>query len=672
MPGEERKTAHAPYNFVPLPDRVVAAESIPDHDQYHADRRTGYFDVKLTTETPLYIRGMLTEREAAAREQHKNKPDFFQVGGKPIIPGSSLRGMLRALTEIVGFGKLSRRHLSDKRLFYRDLRAVHYRDRMTRTFDSISDGVNLKSPGYQMKARGGFLRQTKTGYWQIEECVIARVDTGDILKVFGLKRVEDLYLPDGKPVPGNQQQKGNRNPNLTPNPKYQHREIFLDVDQERDHFFPKKFNSKGNRLVHDDLYLRFRKGLNIGISAQHPGQEKGILVLTGRMQNKHLEFVFVPQKSPAIIQVPNDPSSEDINQRIIDRFNSDDQITQWQQEAFPADKGRLQNGDPVFFLTEDNNPDKLVFLGRAGMFRLPYKHSPADLLPEDHRDPRIYDFAEALFGFVREKGEQGTKAKAYAGRVTVSDAILSPGQTNLYEPTIKPPILSTPKPTTFQHYLMQPNGISTRKNDLHHYDSNGAKLRGHKLYWRRRIKKALDIPGAEQTDKLETTETQRTLIKPLRAGVKFTFRVYFENLTKVELGLLAWVLKLPGDESYRHMLGMGKPFGLGVVKLEPTLHLCNRAERYRTMLNTDNTGWATGYSAESTPLDDFITAFEQFLENQKIPDSKKRLDHLRAMLIWHEDNSRFFSYMQIEPDNEYKDRPVLRTPREELDALEGK
>jgi CRISPR-associated protein (TIGR03986 family) len=117
MAGEERKTAHAPYNFVPLPAQVVAAESIPDHDQYHADRHTGYFDVKLTTETPLYIRGMLTEREAAAREQHKNKPDFFQVGGKPIIPGSSLRGMIRSLVEIISFSKIQ--PVTDRKLIYR-------------------------------------------------------------------------------------------------------------------------------------------------------------------------------------------------------------------------------------------------------------------------------------------------------------------------------------------------------------------------------------------------------------------------------------------------------------------------------------------------------------------------------------------------------------------------
>ena len=52
-------TACAPYNFVPLPEMVVCAadaeHSLPDHDRYYPapDRLTGYFEVTLTTRSPL-------------------------------------------------------------------------------------------------------------------------------------------------------------------------------------------------------------------------------------------------------------------------------------------------------------------------------------------------------------------------------------------------------------------------------------------------------------------------------------------------------------------------------------------------------------------------------------------------------------------------------------------
>ncbi|MCS7003457.1 MAG: RAMP superfamily CRISPR-associated protein, partial [Dehalococcoidia bacterium] len=111
--------ARAPYNFVPLPDRVVsvAPSKLPDHDRFHPDRHSGYFDVTLTTETPLYIRGLLKEHEALNPDASRNKPDFFAINGEPVIPGSSLRGMLRSMVEIITFSKLQ--PMSDRQLMYR-------------------------------------------------------------------------------------------------------------------------------------------------------------------------------------------------------------------------------------------------------------------------------------------------------------------------------------------------------------------------------------------------------------------------------------------------------------------------------------------------------------------------------------------------------------------------
>ena len=106
---QNRKPAKAPYNFVPLHKKVVEAQNIPEFDKYHKDRYSGYIELSITTKTPIYIR------------RDKEEHDFFSIkNGSPIIPGSSLRGMVRTLVEIVSFGKFSFVD-SKRRLYYRDV-----------------------------------------------------------------------------------------------------------------------------------------------------------------------------------------------------------------------------------------------------------------------------------------------------------------------------------------------------------------------------------------------------------------------------------------------------------------------------------------------------------------------------------------------------------------------
>ena len=109
-PTDETRKSKAPYNFVPLPERVVRAvenaDQLPPHDRFtQADYpHSGYFDVCLTTETPLYIRAPLRAEQFADpvvsgndyKRLTKNIADFFhrgeEFGGdkvkRPVIPGS--------------------------------------------------------------------------------------------------------------------------------------------------------------------------------------------------------------------------------------------------------------------------------------------------------------------------------------------------------------------------------------------------------------------------------------------------------------------------------------------------------------------------------------------------------------------------------------------------------
>jgi len=328
------------------------------------------------------------------------------------------------------------------------------------------------------------------------------------------------------------------------------------------------------------------------------------------------------------------------------------------------DDGVLRDGQPVFYLLkEDGTVD---FFGHTRFFRVQYPFSPYDLIPDELKRDTDLDLAEALFGFVRGKN-------ARAGRVFVTNAQLLPNQKETTGETITPRILSTPKPTTFQHYLVQDKPdwfIKGRKltTRLHDYSEGHAVLRGNKLYWHKGPVSLQDIrePNPKQPG---TDDKQHTNIRPLRIGVEFKFKIHFENLAGYELGALLWVLQVAADERYRLKLGMGKPLGMGAVKIQGDLNLIDREKRYRELFDQEN--WAE--CAASSDRAKHVAAFEQFVlqktgnGNAKSLADVERIQMLLKMLSW-EDRpaNEDIRYMEIrDPQtraNEYKGRPVLPDP----------
>jgi len=650
----DNRRSSAPYNFVPLPEKVITAvtdtKDLPDHDTYDNPRypRTGYFDVTLTTKSPLYVRGMLTRTEFDQDEQGKdrngrpvrngvtriedrlkNKDDFFHTGDatRPIIPGSSLRGMLRSLVEIVSYGKVSR--VSDKKLFFRtmDDSAVgdHYRGRM-------SDRVET-----------GFLFR-KGRQYSIRKCSMARVFRDDINT--------DLYETVGSDkIPRWESNLNNQ---------VQYRPVWVPLDESGD---------------------RVRE-----ISAEEvEGWVEGRQVITGNIPKKKKEFVFLlPHADAEEVVVP---------ETIIQRFHDNDQLTAWQEKEFPSNKPRSEYrerdgwlgknpdeyGEPIFFLREN---DQLTFIGRARMFRLPYVQRPLDLVRELLRDVKTVDFADAMFGYVEKKqgnAGQGDKTNAYASRVRVTEATTADIDVFLPGSPFTPEILATPKPTAFQHYLVQTSDLKRR---LNHYDSSpdNTAIRGSKLYWKQGERTLSDLrakpnsPNVDENGKVTATSTQYTLIKPVRSGVSFTFRVYFENLSNEELGALCWALHPLGDEqkTYCHQLGMGKPLGMGAVKLDATLHLNKRKDRYESLF--DGAGWTTGYAGTGLKLSECgeeIKTFTDVFENRLRQELQveqfcsrlaelKRIAMLLKMMEWEDDPPADRAGTQTL--DEFRQRRVLPDP----------
>ncbi|AEB10599.1 RAMP superfamily CRISPR-associated protein [Desulfobacca acetoxidans] len=176
-----------------------------------------------------------------------------------------------------------------------------------------------------------------------------------------------------------------------------------------------------------------------------------------------------------------------------------------------------------------------------------------------------------LFGLAAGGGAEPESGEytALQGRLTFDDFYLSDADKKVISTShFTLPELSDPKPWHAQFYLDTGGQIRGRKFYLH-YDPDPTKL-----------------------NTKDKTERNCTIQESILPGAVFTGRIRFTNLTGWELGLLLWGLELddlpPFDAEGKrtpdlkaHKLGMGKPLGLGSVKIRVTgMALMQPARRY--------------------------------------------------------------------------------------------
>lgn len=183
-------------------------------------------------------------------------------------------------------------------------------------------------------------------------------------------------------------------------------------------------------------------------------------------------------------------------------------------------------------------------------------------------------------------------------------------------------------------------------------------------------------------------KSQYTIIEALPQGTRFKATIRFENLTPVELGALLSALDLP--PSCCHKIGMGKPLGLGSVKITPALYISDREERYISL----GAEWSGESAPASSEIEEFEAQFEQEIIRQldagEKPASKKlwdtyRLRQLKTLLNWDNSNIQGWDsktrYLEIEHKipgkdktgkdnkvNEYKNRLVLPVPEQVISS----
>ena len=248
-------------------------------------------------------------------------------------------------------------------------------------------------------------------------------------------------------------------------------------------------------------------------------------------------------------------------------------------------------GVPCFFIQTYKQVESF---GASPFYRLPYKSTMADRVPSAVRlSDQSVDFTDAVFG----------KNTYWRSRVFVEDSYLQKGEKASFEPEAESQTLLEPKPTSYQFYLQSQNGEARDWDD-------STSIRGDKMYWHRQC-------PWQNTGKNNDNKNVQHRFSPLQSHHHFQGKVRFEDLSAIELGALASLFSLNSlatsqascDICYK--LGMGKPIGLGSVRIQASLHLQKEA------------GWQTLFSdghfasgAEEGDMAPFISAFHDYMKEQ--------------------------------------------------------
>ncbi|MHB1645396.1 MAG: TIGR03986 family type III CRISPR-associated RAMP protein [bacterium] len=388
------------------------------------------------------------------------------------------------------------------------------------------------------------------------------------------------------------------------------------------------------------------------------------LVVSGNMPNKkHDWIVFADEtkKDDKVIKIDEEDiksykNDKDRNKNDKDR-KSFDIIDRLKSNGKPS-------AEPCFYIkwNDKTGKDRISF-GHTPLFRLSYKKSIGEHIQQDYSNKDYsnksecdkFDIPTSIFGTEKSNNSKDSFA-TFASRVFFEDAFLTDDSLDKEEQENKiPQTLAGPKPTSFQLYLDQ-NGINDITK-LKHYNDD-ADIRGNKFYWHKDLEDWKTETFNEKMDKK---------IRPINQGAKFKGKIRFDNLSDIELGALLFAVDLP--EHYAHKIGMGKPLGLGSIRINAKLYLSDRQKRYKDLFDEWN-----GLQEKSGEIKNIKSKFEQFilkeLDNgtgkyKSLWDTERLKEFARMLDFSNKPNKEKVSYMKLDMNlklNEFKNRNGLPKP----------
>lgn len=291
---------------------------------------------------------------------------------------------------------------------------------------------------------------------------------------------------------------------------------------------------------------------------------------------------------------------------------------------------RFKHGDMVFF-RPDSQGTCIEEIAYSSIWRQEITRNIGEFVGEelapissDRKKGTLISPSELMFGFVEAKEKKAAarqaekkQIQAFLSKVRFGFALPTSPVTPLGPITLK--ILSSPKPPSPAMYFQTRNGASqyVAKGELQAHPDNYA-LKGRKVYLhalrRNGQIQPLDSQGREVGNRMpwETsnpndpdTLRQKVRITPIDAGNNFYFEVDFVNLDRQELASLC--ATLTPSQHYQHKIGMGKPIGMGSVKIEMAgLFLVDRGRRYQQTTFTKDTRYEYAWKNGTVNLPSYL------------------------------------------------------------------
>lgn len=516
---DQRKRFINPYNFVSLGEKKSSGS------QKKEETYTGSIQCTMVTKTPVFVPNSSCEDAFDIKSQindHKNY-DFFSYHNLekgeannhyqlPVIPGSEIRGMLRSVYEVLSNSCLS------------------------------SIGNELLTGRITMPKNPGIV-ECKDGIFTLYKA------NKNKLQTYKNKKGEAGYsfnIQKGTVIGDNGKQYKNN------------QKVRFDMGE-------KAVDYLGDGGKEGILYIG---------EASEGKVYDGIFTRKGKVESAKSEQIKEAiQKMKELMEIYR---NESINLNLKEKTHFG-----YPSVHIPDPLELEERKETVSFAVWYEIEGDRLYFSPACISRTAYYTTLSQFYKGYEPCENIHNLCKAcqLFGTVQKKA-------AHSSNIRVSDAALYPLpdgvekeeylKKEVYYPTpngfVTLQALASPKASAKEFYLKRPNscltwnydfktiGYKGMNKEVRRLTSKEQRIRGRKFYWHN---PAMKFPE-QQPSELNVS------VRPVQKNQKFKFEIYFEQITKAQIEELIWTITLGENDPkgrHCHKIGMGKPLGMGSVKI---------------------------------------------------------------------------------------------------------
>lgn len=549
----------APYNFVPLNKEIFYPEwgnkfkedkngkkihDFPAHDVPFEDGESGEIDITIEAKSPIFVKDHEQQEEFCHIKDENGAKHFY-------IPGSSIKGMIRNIVEIMSFSKIRIDEAKHKKTM--GVRDMSYQKILVGTASGLIQQTKIDSKDkkfYEDKNIGfGFLKIDQNGNGYLDDYGNPRtIDGREIKKAYSRYwfKEEDLFKKY-KTIPP-------------------YSKIKIKLCEDKIYAYNKK------KKIEE---LKGKKK----IAKYDPNGEEAIVFQNNYIQRKSHEFVLAESDMKA--------RNIEIQERVLKNFKlvyfsegseHTHKLGQFWKTESQSEVG-TKYGIPVFYTRNSNG--EINAIGLTQLFKLAYKKTILQAAKQNTQEGRL-DLAQTIFG--TEDSKNALKGRVYFSHLK--------SNIERYEADKEvEQVLGSPNPSYYPNYIEQTNLNGQKVNSYTTLMDSNATIRGYKRYPLQNQVQSYNLPTKDDGKENQNVTTK---FKPLQKGTTFKGKLKFHNLKKEELGAILSALTFHGQNSkYLHNIGMAKPLGYGKIeiKLEYKKPLKHTQEEYLKSFENMMNNW---------------------------------------------------------------------------------